>query len=144
MTQQARANASPEVLPAENPFAFPKWRRLRNDCKRRRATEAGSRRPFYFVHTPLSPSAHPPRIRDGDACFAPGSRSRFGDANQLRPTLEPRCWPCWPCWLCWPYWPGSLMLSWPPSLPSPPKTVELLSPLPFRRLLTPNIHLDLL
>ncbi|KAK4096219.1 hypothetical protein N658DRAFT_501833 [Parathielavia hyrcaniae] len=75
MTQQARANASPEVVPAENPFVFPEWRRLRNDCKRRWATEAGSRRPFYFVYNPLSPLARPLRICDGRYIF--GARIPF-------------------------------------------------------------------
>ncbi|KAL2016991.1 hypothetical protein VTK56DRAFT_2710 [Thermocarpiscus australiensis] len=36
MTQRARTSASPEVLPAKNPFAFPEWGRLRNNSKRRR------------------------------------------------------------------------------------------------------------
>ena len=105
MTEQARASASPEVLPAENPFALPEWGCLRNDCKRRRR-----RRPEGVAHstsfTPIESHQHAPRAFAMAVHFsAPGSRPRFRDANQLRPTLEARCWP------------GSLMPSYPPSTP---------------------------
>jgi hypothetical protein len=60
MTQQARASSLPEILPAENAFAFPEWGRLRNDCKRRRR-----RRPEGVAHstwlTPHRVPQHAPR-----------------------------------------------------------------------------------
>ncbi|KAK3302961.1 uncharacterized protein B0T15DRAFT_259982 [Chaetomium strumarium] len=74
MTQQARASASTEVLPAENPFAFSEWGRLHYECKRhRRRRPEGVARSTWF--TPTESPQHAPRaFMMGVHFLAPGSR----------------------------------------------------------------------
>ena len=64
MTQQARASSLPEVLPAENPFAFPEWGRLRNNCKRRGCDGGRKASPILLHSHPIkSLSSHPAHSR---------------------------------------------------------------------------------